>query len=78
MSCDLCGSEREDLDHFLLWCPAYITERSKQPLLQQPYVEDRKDTIGSFLFLEENVETAKETIQIFWRLRGKLIKSRKE
>ena len=35
--CFMCGAECEDLEHFLLWCPAYREERHKHIKLQQPY-----------------------------------------
>ena len=35
--CEMCGSEKEDLKHFLLWRPAYSDERQKNIKLQQVY-----------------------------------------
>ncbi len=35
--CILCGAENENLEHFLLWCPAYSEERRKIVKLKQPY-----------------------------------------
>ncbi len=43
---DLCGSEREDLKHFMLWCPANTQERRKSERLQQPYPEEEDNVIG--------------------------------
>ena len=31
--CEMCGSEREDLKHFILWCPTYSEERQKNRTL---------------------------------------------
>ncbi len=40
-TCDMCGAEREDLKHFMLWCPTYTQERRKSERLQQPYTRRR-------------------------------------
>ncbi len=46
--CDMYGAEKDDLKHFLLWCPAYTERRGKITWLQQPYIEE--DIIGKYLF----------------------------
>ncbi len=69
--CDMCGVEKEDLKHFLLWCPAYEEERRQNFSLQQPYDEEEEFTIGKFLFDKENVHEAKITILNFWKIREK-------
>ncbi len=50
-TCDMCGAEREDLKHFLLWCPTYTQERRKSERLQQPYPEEEEDVIGEKMYL---------------------------
>ncbi len=45
----MCGKEREDLQHFILHCPAYQEER-RHPGLQCPYQEDEDQVIGRILF----------------------------
>ncbi len=67
--CDMCGAEKEDLKHFLLWCPAYTDERRKSPLLQQPYKENEDDIIGKYLFEKRYIETTKKEIHRFWTIR---------
>ncbi len=62
----MCGGEKEDLTHFLLWCPAYSDERLKNINLQQPY-QEKKDIMGELLF-GNNIEETK-TIQKFWKIR---------
>ncbi len=59
----MCGSEKEDLKRFILWCPAYSEERQKNIVLQQPYQEE-EDVIGELLF-GNSIEQTKETIQKF-------------
>ncbi len=69
--CDMCGEGKEDLKHFLLWCPTYEEERRQNFCLQQPYVEEEEFTIGKFLFGKENVQEAKITILQFRKIREK-------
>ncbi len=71
--CEMCGSEKEDLKHFLLWRPAYSDERQKNIKLQQPYQEGEENAIGELLF-GNNIEETKETIQKFWKIREKKMK----
>ncbi len=70
----MCGSEKEDLKHFLLWGPGYSDERQKNIKLQQPYQEE-ESIIGEFLF-GNNIEETKETIHKFWKIREKEMKQR--
>ena len=42
-TCDVCGAEREDLNHFLLWCAGYCEERRKSVKSQQPYVREEEE-----------------------------------
>ena len=70
--CELCGNEKEDLKHFLLWCPAYSEVRQKNIKLQQPYQEE-ENTIGELLF-GSNIEETKETVHKFWKIREKTVK----
>ncbi|RUM32355.1 MAG: hypothetical protein DSY42_01165, partial [Aquifex sp.] len=66
-----CEEEKEDLKHFLLWCPAYSEERKKNLRLQQPYEEEEENIIGKFLFDNIKIEEAKEVIYEFWQIREK-------
>ena len=68
MKCNLCSEENEDLEHFLLWCPAYSLERSASLRLQQPYKED---IIGELLFENEEIEEVKRILWSFWKKRAK-------
>ncbi len=69
--CDMCWEGKEDLKHFLLWCPAYEEERRQNVCLQQPYGEEEELIIGIFLFNKENVQETKLTILQFWKIREK-------
>ncbi len=53
-SCKICHGENETLEHFLLYCPAYQTERLKTYDLQQPNEENVNQI--TFLFSERNIE----------------------
>ena len=55
--CPCCGEENEDLEHFLLHCPAYSSYRNSFPLLQQPYLENKCEIIARLLlFFEKSIE----------------------
>ncbi len=71
--CVMCGNEREDMQHFILHCPAYQEERRRHPGLQRPYQEEEDQVIGSILFENENtnIENTKEAITKFWHQREK-------
>ena len=76
--CDTCGAEKEDLGHFVLWCPTYWLQRGKSVRLQQPYIENEESVIGNYLFDKENIEEAKRTIHTFWKIREKKRKERRK
>ena len=69
--CDMCGAEREDLKHFVLWCPEYNQERIKHEKLQRPYQEDEDWIIGDLLFDNNDIETTKKMLHDFWKKRKK-------
>ncbi len=70
MKCQLCGYDKENLNHFLLWCAAYSQPRQRNKNLHQPYEEDQEKIIGKLLFQDDARET-KETIYEFWKIREK-------
>ncbi len=55
-ACDMCGAEREDLKHFMLWRPAYTQERMKSERLQQPYSEEEDDVTGKYLYEDKFID----------------------
>ncbi len=61
---------KEDLRHFLLWCPAYRDEREKNLKLQQQ-CQEGEDTIRELLFRNDNIEETKDTIYKCWKIREK-------
>ncbi len=69
----LCGNETEDLQHFILHCPAYQEETRRHPSLQRPYQEDEDQVIARILFENENTNTenTKETVTKIWQKREK-------
>ncbi len=74
----MCGAEREDLKHFMLWCPAYTLERMKSERLQQPYIEEEDDVIGKYLFDNKFIEDTKRTLHTFWKIREKKMKEKED
>ncbi len=69
--CGLCGAEKEDLEHFILWCPAYTDIRTYTTELQQPYTENTQNIIGHFLFDQQNIYKKINTVYNFWKIRQK-------
>ncbi len=69
--CDMCGAEREDLKHFVMWCPEYNQERINHPKLRRPYREDEDWIIGDLLFDNDDIEITKEILHAFWKKREK-------
>ena len=74
--CIMCGGEKEDLNHFLLHCPAYMEERRKSNELQQPYQLDEDVIIGNLLFITRNLEENKQIIYKFWKIRQKKVREK--
>lgn len=62
----MCVEEKEDLKHFLLWCPAYIERKERR--LQQRYEEEDTMT-GELLFGNRNIKETKVMIHKFWKIR---------
>ncbi|XP_068232493.1 uncharacterized protein [Palaemon carinicauda] len=59
------------------WCKKGFSDiRIKAIELQQPYEEDSAQTVGKFLFCEENIENKKSILQQMWMKREKLVKIR--
>lgn len=64
--CNLCNNENENLNHFLLHCPALEETRSKLDELQRPREEDENNIIGKLLFSDNPDE---ENIYELWLAR---------
>ena len=66
-SCIMCGAAVEDLQHFLLHCPGYVSQRATVPTLQQPYPEDCCYIMGLLLFT--HAQHSKHVIYQMWNAR---------
>ena len=62
--------------HFMLHCPVYIKERSTIQQLQQPYIEDENQILGTFLFEKAHIDKKKEELYQLWRTRQRRLKTR--
>ena len=75
--CELCKSEAEDLQHFLLRCTALSETRKHTIILQQPYKEDQEETIAGFLLFrlhnEETIIRNRDDLYTLWKHRNKLL-----
>ena len=72
MQCELCGAEKEDLEHFLLVCGALEEERRKIIKLQRPQEEDQKKIIGELLFGDRD---EREKLYVMWIKRKQVIEN---
>lgn len=64
----MCNSELENLNHFLLRCPAYANERKKILQTERLNTEEEEDIIGELLFEEEEfIEETKTVIHEMWK-----------
>ncbi len=67
----MCDGKLEDLNHFMLWCPAYNEERGEDGNFQRPYVKNEDMLLGELLFKQGIKNKTKGTIYKFWRKREK-------
>ncbi len=63
----MCDKKLGDLNHFMLWCPAYNEERGKDGSYQRLYLKNEDTLLGELLFKEGIKSETKETIYKFWR-----------
>lgn len=73
IKCKICNAEKEDMEHFILFCPEYENNRMKTTSLQKPYHENTSAIVGHFLFGEQNLELNKEILYEMWKVRNKKI-----
>ena len=66
----------EDINHLILHCPIYQNIRIKDKRLQQPYISDEKEIIGTMLFSDNisDIENTKDTLIKIWIKRDKKLK----
>ena len=73
--CKLCGTEIEDLEHFILKCNRLEKIRTEDIRLQKPHNEHTHEIIGEFLFTKEDITRKKSTIKKLWLRREAIIKA---
>ena len=69
--CQLCKNEIENLEHFLLHCPALEDQRKEILALQRPRIQEDRDLLRDLLF-ESHPE--KEKLHNLWIQRKKILK----
>ena len=67
----MCSSESENLNHFLLQCPAYATERNKILETERFSTVEEEDLIAELLLNEEVIEKTRPVIYEMWKKRKK-------
>ena len=65
----------ETIEHFILDCTTYNSEREQFIELQQPYNENKDKVIGQFLFSKVNLEKKKEGLFQMWKKRERQLKT---
>ncbi len=65
------GAEKEDLEHFLLRCPAYTDMRAAISNLTCNVLENTQNIIGHFLFDQHYSDKKLNTLYSFWKIRQK-------
>ncbi len=78
VTCDVCGAEKEDLIHFLLWYPGYSEQRRTSVKLQQPHIQEEEEIVGRYLFENKDIEEAKREITNFWKIREGIRKEERQ
>lgn len=72
--CQMCEEENEDLEHFLLYCPALRDVRGKVTTLQQPY---NRNIMADFLLFNRknnhNIVKNKKILLQLWNKRKRII-----
>ena len=58
--CDLCGADREDLEHFLFVCPKLERVRDKELIDRIGSIGNGVDRVGKLLFCKANIEEVKK------------------
>ena len=76
-NCLNCGHQSivETIEHFILECTTYNSERQQFIELQQPYNENKDKVIGQFLFSKVNLENKKEGLFQMWKKRERQLKT---
>ena len=76
-NCLTCGHQSiiETIEHFILDCTTYNSERQQFIELQQPYNENKDKVIGQFLFSKVNLEKKKEGLFQMWKKRERQFKT---
>ncbi len=69
--CIMFNGKLEDLNHFILWCPAYNEERGEDGHFQRLYVKNEGMLLGELLFKQGIKNRTKGTIYKSWRKREK-------
>ena len=73
--CELCMIEEETLQHFILKCPKLQGIRNNCIEIQWPINEKIDETIGMFIFSNENLQIKMKTIESMWKKRNEMMKS---
>ena len=71
--CELCGADREDLEHFLFVCPSLERVRDRELVGRGDWIGCSSDRIGNLLFNKARIEEVKILLGSLWRERTILL-----
>ena len=71
--CRLCGTEDEDLKHFLIGCPRLRSRRNKT-LMRKWCNVDKDQQLVDLLFNEKDYDKIRKMIKSMWSLRKDLLR----
>ena len=76
-NCPNCGPQNiiETIEHFIIDCTTYNSDRQQLIELQHPYNENGDKVIGQFLFSKVNLEKKKEVLFQMWKKRERQLKT---
>ena len=68
--CELCGADREDISHFILFCPTLERYRDKKLIDKIGGLGSNVDRVGNLLFNKANIGSVKNLLGTLWKERA--------
>ena len=71
--CKMCGTEEEDLKHFLISCPRLRSKRNRE-LMRKWNNVDKDQQLVDILYNEKDYDRVRGMIKAMWNLRKDLLR----
>merc|ERR1712030_38019 len=72
-TCKLCGSEEEDLKHFMISCPRLRSRRNRE-LMRKWENEDKDQQLINILYNEKDYDKVRKMVKAIWNPRKDLLR----